>query len=90
MIALGGDVFAAAQAWRMPFLILGAATLVVGIATAAYFRRQEPGLPYGRATLHLMAYSAIGLAAVMAVYFVGDAAGPVRPVDRGPRGRASR
>ena len=58
MIALGGDVFAAAQAWRMPFLILGAATLVVGIATAAYFRRQEPGLPYGRATLHLMAYSA--------------------------------
>ena len=33
MIALGGDVFAASEAWRMPFLILGAATLVVGIAT---------------------------------------------------------
>jgi MFS family permease len=75
MIAIGGDVFAASQAWRMPFLILGAATLVVGLATAAYFRRQEPGLPYGRATLHLMAYSALGLAAVMAVYFIGDAAG---------------
>ena len=28
-----------------------------------------------RATLHLMAFSAVGLAAVMAVYFVGDAAG---------------
>ena len=26
----------------------------------------------------------------MAVYFVGDAAGPVGPVDRDPRGRASR
>ena len=33
MIALGGDVFAASEAWRMPFLMLGAATLVVGIAT---------------------------------------------------------
>ena len=50
----------------MPFLILGAATLVVGLASLAYFRRQEPGLPYGRATLHLMAFSAVGLAAVMA------------------------
>ena len=46
MIELGGSVFAADEAWRMPFLLLGAATLVVGIAVAAYFRRQEPGLPY--------------------------------------------
>src|ERR671921_2249894 len=69
MIALGGDIFAAAEAWRMPFFILGAATLAVGIATAIYFRRQEKGLPYTRATLHLMAFSALGLAAVMAVYF---------------------
>ena len=75
MIDLGGSVFASSEAWRMPFLILGAATLVVGLACFAYFRRQEPGLPYGRATLHLMAFSAVGLAAVMAVYFVGDAAG---------------
>ncbi|WP_064750288.1 MFS transporter [Solirubrobacter soli] len=75
MIKLGGDVFAAAQAWRMPFLILGAATLVVGLACFAYFRREARGLPYGRAALHLMGFSAIGLAAVMAVYFVGDAAG---------------
>lgn len=76
MISFGGDVFSDAEdAWRMPFLILGACTLVVGIAVAAYFRRQEPGLPYGRALLHMLAYSAVGLAAVMAVYFVGDAAG---------------
>ncbi|MDA0179680.1 MFS transporter [Solirubrobacter phytolaccae] len=76
MIELGGSVFSDGEdAWRMPFLILGAATLVVGIATAAYFRRQERGLPYARATLHLLAYSAVGLAAVMGVYFVGDAAG---------------
>src|SRR3954463_1170025 len=41
MIALGGKVFAGEDAWRMPFLILGAATLVVGIAVATYFRLQE-------------------------------------------------
>lgn len=76
MIELGGRVFSSAEdAWRMPFFILGAATLVVGLATFAYFRRQEPGLPYARATLHLAAFSAAGLAAVMGVYFVGDAAG---------------
>ncbi len=75
MIAFGGDVFASDEAWRMPFLLLGAATLVVGFACAAYFRRQQSGLPYLRGTLHLMAFSAVGLAAVMAVYFIGDAAG---------------
>src|SRR4051794_7101364 len=47
LIKLGGTVFAAADAWRMAFLVMGAATLVVGTAVAVYFRRQEPGLPYG-------------------------------------------
>jgi ACS family D-galactonate transporter-like MFS transporter len=75
MIDLGGRVFAGEHAWRMPFLILGAATLLVGAAITLYFRRQEPGLPYGRAALHLGAYAAGGLAAVMAVYFIGDSAG---------------
>ena len=75
LIDLGGKVFAADEAWRMPFLVLGAATLIVGLAIAAYFRRQERGLPYVRATLHMLAFAALGLAAVMAVYFVGDAAG---------------
>jgi hypothetical protein len=74
-IRLGGHVFGANDAWRMAFLILGAATLVVGAGLIAYFRRQEPGLPYARAALHLGAYAAVGLAAVMAVYFIGDAAG---------------
>ena len=75
LIDLGGSVFASDEAWRMPFLFLGGATLVVGLACAAYFRRQQPGLPYARATLHMMGFAAIGLAAVMAVYFIGDAAG---------------
>ncbi|WP_081685524.1 MFS transporter [Candidatus Solirubrobacter pratensis] len=75
LIDLGGQVFAADQAWRMAFLALGAATLAVAIGCAAYFRRQQPGLPYARATLHMLAFAAAGLAAVMAVYFIGDAAG---------------
>lgn len=75
LIDLGSSVFSADEAWRMPFLILGAATLVVGVILIAYFRTQERGLPYGRAAVHLAAYSTISLAAIMAVYFVGDAAG---------------
>src|SRR4051794_16336615 len=75
MIDLGAKVFSGEDAWRMAFLILGGATLVVGLGAAVYFSRQERGLPYGRATLHLLAFSAVGLAAVMAVYFIGDAAG---------------
>jgi MFS family permease len=75
LIKLGGDVFAAEDAWRMTFLVFGAATLVVGFGAWIYFRRQEPGLPYMRAALHLGAYSAVSLAAVMGVYFIGDAAG---------------
>src|SRR3954467_11626824 len=56
LINLGGTVFAAADAGPMAFLVMGAATLVVGTAVAVYFRRQEPGLPYGRAFLHMAAY----------------------------------
>ena len=75
MIDLGASVFASADAWRMAFLILGAATLLVGLGIAMYFRGQERGLPYARAALHLGAYAVVGLGAVMAVYFIGDSAG---------------
>src|SRR3954469_25095543 len=75
LIKLGTSVFSQADAWRMAFLAMGAATLVVATAVAIYFRRQEPGLPYGRAALHMGGYAAGGLAAVMAVYYIGDRAG---------------
>src|ERR1700754_1571641 len=42
MIDLGASVFSSDDAWRMPFLLLGAATLIVGLSVATYFRRQEP------------------------------------------------
>jgi nitrate/nitrite transporter NarK len=75
LIKLGGNVLSAEDAWRMTFLAFGAATLMVGFGAWIYFRRQEPRLPYFRAALHLGAYSAVSLAAVMAVYFIGDSAG---------------
>jgi MFS family permease len=75
-IDLGESVFGSTEdAWRMPFFLLGAATLIVGLILIAYFRRQERGLPYVRAALHLGAYAVVGLAAVMAVYWIGDSAG---------------
>jgi MFS transporter, ACS family, D-galactonate transporter len=75
LIDLGGSLFASDEAWRAPFLVLGAVTLVVGVCIVTYFRGYERRLPYGRAALHMGAYAAVGLAAVMAVYFVGDSAG---------------
>jgi MFS family permease len=75
-IDLGERVFGTtADAWRMPFFILGAATLTVGAGLILYFRATAGPLPYVRAAAHLGAYAAVGLAAVMAVYFLGDAAG---------------
>jgi MFS family permease len=75
MIDLGGHFFSATDAWRMTFLMLGGATLLVAIGCAVYFRRQAGGLPYGPALVRMLGVAAIGLTAVMAVYFVGDAAG---------------
>src|SRR4051794_20083673 len=75
MIDLGAQVFSAQDAWRMTFLMLGGATLLVATGCAVYFRRQERGLPYGPALLRMLGFAALGLTAVMAVYFIGDAAG---------------
>ena len=91
MIELGGKVFGADQAWRMPFFIARQPRRCSSApGSRSYFRGQERGLPYARAALHLGAYAAGGLAAVMAVYFVGDAAGLSDICDRRPRGRAGR
>jgi ACS family D-galactonate transporter-like MFS transporter len=75
MLDLGTSAFSKGDAWRMPFFILGSGTLLVGTGITIYFRQKERALPYVRAALHLGAYAAVGLAAVMAVYFIGDSAG---------------
>src|SRR5699024_10801873 len=58
--------------WRMPFLVLGTATLVVGFGLFRYFRTQQPDLPYRSAIRQLLQYSAVFLAAIMAVYFLAE------------------
>src|SRR3954464_171060 len=75
LIKLGANALSPEDAWRMTFLAFGVATLMVGLGAWLYFRRQEPGLPYFRAALHLGAYSAVSLTAIMAVYKIGDEAG---------------
>src|SRR3954452_11916760 len=75
LIKLGANALSPEDAWRMTFFAFGAATLMVGLGAWLYFRRQEPGLPYFRAALHLGAYSAVSLTAIMAVYKIGDEAG---------------
>ncbi|MGO4421925.1 MFS transporter, partial [Streptomyces sp. MCAF7] len=39
LIDWGADVFGHEDAWRMPFLVLGGATLVFGVVSAGYLRR---------------------------------------------------
>ena len=75
MIELGAKVFSADEAWRMTFLIFGTATLIVGLGTWTTSAARSAGLPYARAALHLGGLRGGALAAVMAVYFIGDAAG---------------
>src|ERR1700754_4716981 len=61
LIALGAQVFAPEDAWRMAFLILGGATLLVAIGCFTYFRRQQRGLPYGPALVRMLGFAAVGL-----------------------------
>ena len=88
MIELGGQVFGAGQAWRMPFFILGTATLLVGLGITFYFRGQERGLPYARAALHLGAYAAGRPRRRHGRLLHRRRHRPVGHRDRRPRGRA--
>ncbi|MEK8172856.1 MFS transporter [Streptomyces sp. M19] len=75
MIDWGAEVFGHEDAWRMPFLVLGGATLLFGWATAIYLRRIGGPLRSGGATLRLLASALVLCAAVMTVYLVADGAG---------------
>ncbi|PTX64626.1 sugar phosphate permease [Melghirimyces profundicolus] len=61
--------------WRMPFFVLGAITMIMGVWLYRYFRAQQPNLPYRAAVLELLKYSAVFLAAIMAVYFLSESIG---------------
>ncbi|QKV92048.1 MFS transporter [Streptomyces sp. NA02950] len=75
LLAWGAEVFGPEDAWRMPFLVLGGATLAFGWATAAYMRRIGGPLKATGSALRLLGISAVLCAAVMAVYLIADGAG---------------
>lgn len=75
LIDWGGEVLGEEDAWRMPFLVLGGATLAFGWVTAVYMRRIGGPLKATGSTLRLLGISAVLCAAVMAVYLIADGAG---------------
>lgn len=75
LIDWGAQVFGHEDAWRMPFLVLGGATLAFGWITTVYLRRIGGPLRATGSTLRLLGISAVLCAAVMAVYLIADGAG---------------
>jgi MFS family permease len=72
LIQWGNMVLANGNGWRMPFFVLGIATLFVGTGLSRYFNRQNPELPFRSALGQLLKYSVIFLAAIMLVYFLSE------------------
>ncbi|MFI1331804.1 MFS transporter [Streptomyces sp. NPDC020845] len=75
LIDWGADVFGHEDAWRMPFLVLGSATLVFGVVSAGYLRRIGGPLRATGSALRLLGISVVLCAAVLAVYLIADGAG---------------
>lgn len=79
LISLGNLVFDTENAWRMPFFVLGAVTLVVGFGMARFFGGQEGEYEfrpaYSPALKELGKYSAVFLVAIMMVYLAATGAG---------------
>jgi MFS transporter, ACS family, D-galactonate transporter len=79
LISLGASVFGAEGAWRMPFIVLGAAAIAVGFGMSRFFKGQggehqfRPAYP--AALMELGKYSAVFFLAVIVVYFVATRAG---------------
>ncbi|TWJ17353.1 MFS transporter [Geobacter argillaceus] len=69
--------FMGEDAWRAPFLLLGAASLVVAFLVKAYIAPKLPGTTYGYkpALANLVKTSLIFLVAIMAVYAATDRLG---------------
>jgi MFS transporter, ACS family, D-galactonate transporter len=79
LIDLGASVFGQADAWRMPFVVLGTMAVLFGLGMARFFRGQtgehafRPA--YVPATARLGAYAAVFFAAIMAIYIAATEAG---------------
>lgn len=72
LIDLGTTYLNSNNAWRMPFFILGTATLVVGIIVYVYFRKEDPMLKITAPLFSVSKYSIVFLIAIMAIFYVAD------------------
>lgn len=77
LIHWGNSLLGAGNGWRMPFFVLGTATLIVGICISLYFRKDKPKIskPYGKALASTGKYSIVFFAAIIAVFYFADRAG---------------
>jgi len=71
--------FMGLNAWKAPFLIMGSATLAVGVIIYVFMKPQEKekvtSEPFGKAFISLLKYAVVFLAAIMGVYFATNAMG---------------
>lgn len=64
------------DAWKVPFLLMGAATILVGLVVKRYVApRGEGTYRYGAALIGLLQYSGVFLLAIMGVYFAAQRLG---------------
>src|ERR671933_2002507 len=74
LIGLGNSVFGADEAWRMPFILLGAVTLVMAIGIIMFFKRQRGAREfrpdYLGALREIAKYSVVFFVIVMGAYLL--------------------
>jgi MFS transporter, ACS family, D-galactonate transporter len=79
LIDLGASVFGKGDAWRMPFLVLGAGAVLIGVGMHRFFSRQDGEHVFRSAYMpaagRLVAYAAVFFIAVMAIYMIATEAG---------------
>lgn len=79
LIGFGASVFGAEGAWRMPFIVLGAAAVVIGLGMAHFFKGQggqhEFRPAYPAALRELSKYTAVFFLVVIGIYFLATRAG---------------
>jgi ACS family D-galactonate transporter-like MFS transporter len=79
LIDLGASVFGKADAWRMPFVVLGGCAVLIGIGMNRFFRSQKGEHAFKPAYMpaagRLVACAAVFFVAIMAIYLIATNAG---------------
>jgi ACS family D-galactonate transporter-like MFS transporter len=79
LIDLGASLFGKDDAWRMPFLVLGAIAVLIGVGMHFFFRSQKGEHAfrprYAPAAGRLVAYATVLFVAIMAIYLLATHAG---------------